>query len=740
MRKILKISLFIALSLILVATGFLVYGLAVSKTAKLDKNKIINFDNKITVCTLSGDIITEEINDKSVVNPSSIPDHVKKAFVAIEDKRFYKHKGVDYKGLIRATVKNAFSLSFKEGGSTITQQLIKNTHFSDKKTLSRKFKEIKLAKELEKEFTKDEILCAYLNTIYFGDGCFGINSASKHYFSKEVSDLSLNESAILAGLVKSPLKYSPTKNEDNCFNRKNLVLKCMYDQKYISKDLYNQTKNKRVLVDLSEKNPQKDYIYLVNKELDEILPDHLRYSKNLKVYTFFDKEKQEILDNGLNLYDLKTDKTGIILDAESRILAYSSSVGEIKRQLGSTIKPLVVYAPAIETNTVCSLTPILDEKIDFNGYSPSNYGDIYHGYVSVKESLSKSLNIPAVKVLNSVGISKACSYLNKTAIKIDKDDENLSLALGSTKNGATLKELTNSYSVLYNDGQYKKSSCIDKIVDENGKILYSYKAQNSKVFSSDTVSIVNDMTLECAKSGTAKKLSYLPFDLYAKTGTVGNSNGNLDAYSISYNPEYCLGVWIGNRDNSLMDNSITGGSFPTTISYDVWNNIYKNSTPPDKFPLKEVVELSIDKLSYDEDHKILLADENTPLRYQIKGIFKLNDKPKSKSKIFSSPNIENIISSVDFNRISIRLCLKEYYNARLYKVVNGKRKLVFDTINSIDKTYIDTDVLPNEIYEYIAIPYYIANGKEYYGEEVILDKIKTPTSNVGENWWDNDFN
>ena len=739
MKKALKIILFVFLSIIVLISGFMVYAFSVSNSVKLDESKLINLEYTTSIYDKDGEVYLEQANSKEIVTSKDIPAHVKNAFVAIEDKRFYTHNGVDYKGLFRATIKNITSFSLKEGASTITQQLIKNTHLSGKKTLKRKIQEIALAKKLEKKFSKDQILTSYLNTIYFGDGCFGISNASNRYFSKKVSDLTINEGAILAGLIKAPSTYSPTQNEEKCFNRKNVVLSCMYNQGFISNEEYLKNKEKPINLIINTEVKLKNYSYLVNNEIDKIILPQTRYQGKLKVFTYLDTTLQNNLEKELTKYDLGTDKSAIILNSNSNILAYSSTVGEIKRQVGSVIKPLLVYGPAIETDAVCELTPILDEKTDFNGYSPSNYGDKYYGYVSVKDSLAKSLNVPAVKLLNTVGVKKAVSYLNKTAIKVNSTDENLSLALGSTSNGSTLLDVSSSYSVFQNDGNYIKAKCISKIIDEKGKIIYKDKDEKTKVFSNETTFILNDMLHETVTSGTAKKLSLLPFTTYAKTGTVGNDLGNTDAYSISYNKDYILGVWLGNKDNSLMDNSITGGSFPTKIAYDVWNKLYINSIPPEKFSSNTVKEYLIDKISYDEDHKILLADKNTPKRYVLSGLFKSTDKINKSSKIFSRPIIENVELSVNYNRIIMQLCVKEYYDARVYKLINGKRKLIYDTNTNGEKTFTDYDVLENNYYEYVVVPYYEIDGKEFLGEEYFINKIKTPTKFVGDDWWNIEF-
>ena len=230
MKKTIKIFLIVIFSIFLIVSAFLLFFHITLIDVKFDKNRLINLNHTVTCYDSNGEIFSVESNGVSVSDNEEIPEHTKQAFISIEDKRFYKHNGIDFKGLLRATFNNIKSFSLKEGASTISQQLIKNTHLSNEKTLKRKFSEIKLTRELEKQYDKNKILETYLNTIYFGDGCYGITTASKHYFNKSPSELNINESAVLAGIIKAPSNYSPVNNYEKCFERKNLVLKEMLAQ------------------------------------------------------------------------------------------------------------------------------------------------------------------------------------------------------------------------------------------------------------------------------------------------------------------------------------------------------------------------------------------------------------------------------------------------------------------------------------------------------------------------------
>ncbi|MDY6367971.1 MAG: transglycosylase domain-containing protein, partial [Clostridia bacterium] len=656
----------------------------------------------------------------------SMPDYLVNAFVAIEDKRFYQHDGIDGRGMARAFFNNIFSFSFKEGASTITQQLVKNTHLSGEKTLKRKIAEIKLAKELEKKYSKKQILEKYLNTIYFGNNSYGITSAAKNYFNKKPSELTVSESAILAGLIKAPAKYSPVQDINKCTERRNTVLKQMFEQKYISKNDYDNALNEQIIA--KRKENFYDYSYLAKKEVDSILNNRLKFGSGYKIYTYYDKTIQKILESSaVKGYDY----TAILTDNNSCVKGYVSTIGDKSRQIGSTIKPILVYAPAVEYDEISPITPILDEKTDFNGYKPSNYGNKYYGYVSASTALAKSLNVCAVKILDSTGIEKSKNFAKKAGIPLTDNDKYLNIALGSTEKGVKMSELVSAYNIFSNEGIYKKSSCIYKIIDKNGKVVYQDERNESRVCSKQTAFLMSKMLNETVETGTAKTLKS-NYSLCAKTGTVGNDKGNSDALCVSYSPDLTLGYWVGNADGSLMDNSITGGTLPTKESNKIWEKINDYKKISDFNIPDGIVETFIDKLSYERLNRLELADENTPLRYKIKTYFKDGNLPKVFSKRFVRPKIYNAKLSVFNEGILIELCLTELCEARIYRTINGKKELLYDTINK-DKNFFDNNLPDSGVYHYSIVPYYIYNNEIFYGDEVYLEKIAVSKENG--DWW-----
>lgn len=736
-KKSIKITLIVLGVILFIALAFSVYYSVITYGVNLDKNKLVDMNSSIEFLDCEGNVIEEWSDDKFVTDAGDIPDYTLNAFVAIEDKRFYSHHGIDVKGLLRAAINNLKSFSFKEGASTISQQLIKNTHLSGEKTLKRKVLEIKLARQLEKNYTKKEILEMYVNTIYFGDGCYGITKAANNYFGVSPQELTLNQSAALAGIVKAPAVYSPKISPEKCTERKNLVLKEMHKQNFITDEEYEKNKNADVVTIETEQETTSPYLKLVKKELNTVLDNSVYAGSKIKVYTYYNKNLQKDVEDAVKNSSINSDKKAIILNDKNKIQAFFSTCGDIPRQLGSTIKPIGIFAPAIDTDNIDACTPVMDEKININGYSPSNYKDVYYGYVSARFALAKSLNSCAVKILNECGTEDCINYLKRTDIPVSENDNALRLALGVTENGATLTQLAGAYGAFINKGLYISPTSIAKISLENGTVLYTDNENPIRLYGEDTAFIINDMLKYTVKEGTAKTLDALKIPLAAKTGTVGNEKGNTDAYSISYNGDYTISIWVGNADSSLMTNSVSGGTVPTKIAFSAWQNmINRGYNANDTFTTDDVVSVSLDKISYEHNHIVEMADDNFPPRYVITEYFKKSRIPKTISDRFSSPKIESAEISVKNNKVYIRLCLAEYYNFKIYRESDGLKIQLYDSKGKNKKEFVDKYLMPDKSYIYSVIPY--ASGKNgiKFGKEYFLNEIKTsPIKTIDDDWW-----
>ena len=708
------------------------YYFAVTKDTALQPEKLLLNEQTVVIYDRYGDSLknVSTFTNNQTVKIEEIPREMQLAVISTEDKRFYKHNGFDVRRIARAALNNVKAKAFKEGASTISQQLIKNTHLTQEKTVKRKLKEWKLTRKLEHKYTKQEILEKYLNTIYFGHSCFGIRAAAEFYFGKTPSELTLADSAILAGLIKSPNNYSPFKHPENCQKRKAIVLSLMQKNGYIHDTEKETALHSPLPTAPPNTKSNNGFLTFVFDELGDVAAKHhLRLGGSIEIFTDFDPTLQERI-NGVCPTDLTCDKTIFVLDATSRLFkACYSTVGNVNRLPGSLIKPLLVYAPAIEEDVISPATPILDEKVNYGGYSPENYNGKYHGYVSARECLAYSLNIPAVKVLQSVGIDKSVDYLEKMGLQVEKDDRSLALALGGMKNGFPLRDILSAYATLQNGGTWQECGFISKI-RVNGINVYEINTDKKRIFSEDTAYLTTDMLKTAAKEGTAKKLRPLSFDIAAKTGTVGNEKGNTDAYALSYTTRDIAAVWLGNADNTLIEH--TGGGLPCSLLYSVNEILFedyqtKNMTIASFSRPNGVGEYALDKTSYYDTHNILLADDAAPQSYRICELFKKDNSPTKKSDFFSNPSILPPTLQVENGKVIIML---DKHSPTIYKYkIERSDYATHTTIYEGEylPQFVDDTVLFDKRYVYTVTPIYNTT----YGTPITL-----PTVHVGQNTQD----
>ena len=723
MKRLLKILLIILAAILILMTALIIYYFVVTAGTKLDENKLVLSDTAVTVYDIHGAKI-ETQSGGGCAKIGSLPDYLPNAFVAVEDKRFFSHHGLDYKRMVKAAMKNTATFSFREGASTISQQLIKNTHLSNEKTIERKLKEIKLTRSLEKKYSKSEILELYFNSIYFGHSAFGLNSAAHFYFDKNPQELSPAESAMLAALVKSPNRYSPFKNPEKCLARRNFVIGLMKEQEILTEEEAATALNEPLPTAPAEAHKTNAYLELVLEELSEQFPD-MQSGDSLKVYTYYEPALQAELEK------TQADSDLILLIRDNRsqgIKALHSTCGVLKRLPASTIKPLAVYAPAIEENLISPATPVLDEKVDFGGYSPSNYGGKYGGYMSVRYALSHSVNVPAVKLLNTLGLDRAASYLEKMNLPVDSEDKTLALALGGMKEGYTLSALADAYAIFSNEGIFNESSTILRIEDKIGNTIYSHEPQGKKVFSEDTCALMNDMLSTAVKEGTAKKLKSLPFSVCAKTGTGGTAAGNTDAYILAYTTEDTVAVWLGNKDNTPI--SATGGGAPADIALRVLQALYDERNPSD-FPANDdIVRIALDREEYEENHRLMLADPASPNYLALHELFRKSAIPEATSTKFSTPKIQKPLIFVKNGAVIIQLCQTQYYDYEVKRECDGEILTIYS--GKYRKEIIDNSVRSGKNYTYTITPIY----QGIVGEAVILPSVHIEESTeIPDDWW-----
>jgi len=579
-RKIFLYSslFFFALAITGAATWGLIYN---SQT--LDASKLRNTTAYTHVFDDEGNKM--EHRTSHGVEIEALPSHIKWAFICVEDKDFYKHNGVSLNRIAKAGYKNTVAGKTKEGASTISQQLIKNTHLSPEKTMKRKVREAALAIKLEKQYTKDEILEMYLMAVYFGNGCTGIEDAARFYYDKDVAKLSVREAAGLAGLLRSPGRFNPLASHENFTSRTNLVLHMMYTQGKITKAEYETARVEEVAIHgKRDGNSSGTYIAAAISQagrLCKLTPQH-------RVFTFFEPQVQAVVDDVAMTpdYQIKTVSSNV---ADTMIIACTPN-GHInalhtnnrlmvnaRRNFASAMKPICVYAPAIERGVVTPETIIDDSPYVCGDFHPRNHDGKFRGSVTVRESLANSYNVPACKVLEYTGVEHAVDVARGLGLPLES--ENLALSLGVTQNGVSAMHLLGGFCAIANGGQKTAPSFVKRIEDGRGKTVWQYTEPYLDVLSQGTCLQITDILQDTVRVGTAKKMASLEFDIAAKTGTTerGSSHGtNTDAVNVSYTPERVLLVWKGNADmkpDNDLPQGTTGGSITSYIARDIQRDI-----------------------------------------------------------------------------------------------------------------------------------------------------------------------
>ncbi len=530
------------------------------------------------------------------VDSDEIAQVVKDALVSIEDQRFYSHHGFDIKRTIGATAKYALSKigigSSTYGGSTITQQVIKNITNESTKSPTRKIKEIMRAIALEKELSKDEILTMYLNVVYFANGCYGIEAAANKYYNKSASELELTEAAAIVGITQTPAKYDPIAHPDNCIEKRNRVLAKMYELGYITEDEYDEAVDSDLdLAKSSRSSGTKVSSYFVDALVNDVIADlqsQRGYSEafayqqlqngGLKIYATIDPDVQEaieiVFENKSNFADTNAQAAIIVQDPYTgEIKGMAGGMGtktdvrgfnratQMKRQPGSAIKPLAVYTPALEKgvdkdeNEFTEATILDDNEREFVGgdgeaWIPKNSYSTPKGNMTAKKALEVSSNVAAVSVLEDYlgGVSTSYDYLeNKfgiTSLDSDSDRNYAALALGGLTNGVSPKEMAAAYSVFVNEGKYIKPYTYTRIEDYSGKTVLENKASSTQVIKPSTAYIISDMLYNVVNgsNGTAKGKAIDGHATYGKTGTT---NDNYDKWFVGFTGNYVAAAWYG---------------------------------------------------------------------------------------------------------------------------------------------------------------------------------------------------
>lgn len=552
-------------------------------------------DQQGEVYDADGSLIALLRNDKNIVYLASdeIPQQVKDAFVSIEDKRFYRHRGYDPFAILRAVQSLISKNSITQGGSTITQQLARNIYLTHTVKWERKVEEIFIATALEKKYSKEDILEFYINNIYFSNGYYGIQAASQGYFSRDIDELTLSETAFLCAIPNSPGSYDPLLHMENTLKRRNQILQKMLDEKMISEEECEQALAEAVTLNPSKSTYTRTwahtYIYeCATRTLMEATGEDYDtcrkklYTDGYRVYTSIHMDTQEMLqntiDNELSNYNTLNSNGTYALQASAACIDNDSGLvtaivgGRTQedilpeynraymsfRQPGSSIKPLVVYTPALEHGYTASSTVIDAKEED----GPENSSGRYSGAISLRTAVEQSKNTVAHKLLRELTPEVGLSYLlNMNFSSIEEEDYDLAAALGGFTTGASVLEMTAGYATLVNAGIYRQPTCITLITDMQGNIITMPETETRQVYEADAAHEMTNILEGVLTRGTAKGKGIPDMPCAGKTGTT---NDNIDGWFVGYSAYYTTGIWVG-FDSPRANSALAGSTYPVNI-------------------------------------------------------------------------------------------------------------------------------------------------------------------------------
>ena len=707
--RIVLLSMVSVITLALIGSAVFI-GFAAATTPKWDpaalhdqKQTSFIFDmNNTQYASLHGE------ENRQTAKSSDIPDLVKKTFVAVEDKRFYQHFGVDPIRIIGSALNDIRSGSAKEGASTITIQLARNAFIQDPtaKTLTRKIQEAIIAIQLEHEYTKDEILTFYLNQTFLGGTTFGIQAATKTYFGEDLKDLKPDQVALLAGLPQAPSQYNPYFHPEAAKNRRNIVLGVMKDAAIITAPEYDTYKDTPfTYVDTMKKNfggaqtttvaaTTDKYPAFVNTVIEELENDYniteeQIYSGGLQIYTTVNPKIQDsveaafanpanfpkgfdstLIQGAMTVIEPSTGAIQAVAGGRDYKTGGFNRSTDAKRQPGSTIKPLVVYGPAIEKGGYFPGTVLDDMPVTFPGnYSPTDFDTIdrgWKGLITMRYALEDSVNVYAVKLLNLIGINEGFNFgKNKLGLPLDeKLDKGLSLALGTTQ--VSTLDMASAYGVYANNGVRVTSHAIVKVLDAKGKTLITPTITKNRVMKETTAYIINDMLRSVVTNGTGTSAQIGNWAVAGKTGTsslpekIKNKNGNTDAWFAGYTSNYAAVVWMGYDNNDDLQHylhQIHGGSFPAQIWKNVMTVALKDLPVQSKFTMPSgIVSGSFDAKSG------LLPSTLTPTQFIKTEIAAQGDFPTRVSDVWVQKNVDAANPAMLASPTSKNSLLKTFLN------------------------------------------------------------------------------
>jgi len=599
-----------------------------------------------------GNLVTKiGVKNSVPVDLKNVPEHVKEAFLAIEDPGFFEHHGFSLRGIARAAWNDFTSGSIREGGSTITQQLVKISFLTPKKTIERKIQELILAVQVERHYAKEEILEMYLNNIYFGEGATGIQAASQIYFGKDVGALEIDEAALLAGLPQAPSAYSPFRAPQKAVSRRNLVLDRMAEYNFISKQQAEEARTKELQLDTKEPGEkQYPYPYFLDFVTEKLIAQYGEaevFKGGLKVYTSLDQKVQRIAEAAMsknsNFPPSGEDANGL-LQPQGAVVVLDPHTGQIKalvggrehtqkrqwnravqttRQPGSSFKPIAAYGPAIEYKGLVPASVIDDIPVEYGSYEPHNYDGKYRGLITLRTALTNSVNVVAVRLLmDTVGINNAIRFASGLGIELDPSAHGASMALGGLHHGVSPLQMAAAYGAFANQGTYIAPAAILKVEKSDGIILDYPVPQQRQAMKPTTAYLVTDMLKSVVERGTGTG-AQIGRPAAGKTGTTDDGK---DIWFVGYTPELVTAVWIGYDQPKAMPYAF-GGTYPAKIWREIMSNALSD-TPVRTFSRPSgLVKATVDNKSG------LLPGPNTPENCLVTDWFTEGTVPQKKDDV-----------------------------------------------------------------------------------------------------------
>lgn len=533
---------------------------------------------------------------------SQMPKVLTDAVVAVEDRRFYEHTGIDLQSIFRAVARDVVRGSYSEGASTITQQLARNLFLNADKTLGRKLREAAYAIKIDTTYSKDEILEMYLNSIYFGEGSWGVQGAARTYFNKNVQDLTLPEAAVLAALPKAPSRYSPFQDEAHALERRNTVLVLMRDEGKITPQAYESAKSAAIGVVKSDKSNDLKGKYpayvdaVINEAVrvygfteEQLLTGGLRITTELEpavqnavteVYNddslFPESKPDQLIQSGAVIVDQQTGGIRALAGGRGEgVFRGFSHATQLKRQPGSSFKPIAVYGPALEQGYQ-PFSTLYDGPLNIEGYQPQDWDHQSRGQVTMQEAIVSSWNVPAVWLLHEVGIDRGLQFAKSLGITLPAQDRQLGIALGGLSEGVSPLQMAQGFSAFAAKGDYHEAHTITKIETSTGHLLVQAAAQKSvQVMKPETAYAMTSMLQVAVKEGTGKNAA-MNRPVAGKSGTTqlpqtkefeGISSGSAkDAWFVGYTPELTAAIWVGyDRTDKTHYLTTSGGAVPAVL-------------------------------------------------------------------------------------------------------------------------------------------------------------------------------